>query len=88
MTEQIIWSNVLDNRYNCIVVRNSQHFGQLTIYDNQLNRYLLSKEVRLTYGAVFGPDAIDVSEWMGTIERVVDGVPDASVIEDWQNAPN
>jgi hypothetical protein len=39
----------------------------------------------LTYGAVFGPDAIDVSEWMGMIERAVDGVPDASVIEDWQN---
>ena len=86
MTEQIIWSNILDGRYDCKVVRNwSEHSGQLTIYDNQLNRYLLSKEVRLTYGAVFGPDAIDVSEWMGMIERAVDGVPDASVIEDWQN---
>jgi hypothetical protein len=70
-------------------VRNwSEHSGQLTIYDNQLNRYLLSKEVRLAYGATFGPDALDINEWMNMIEKVVDGVPDVSVIEDWQSETN
>ena len=86
MTEQIIWSNILDRRYDCKVVRSSQHFGQLTIYDNELSHYLYSEEVRLSFGAPFGPDVLDVNEWMNTIEKVVDGVPNVSVLEDWQNS--
>jgi hypothetical protein len=84
MTEEIIWSNVLNNRYDCKVVRNSGYTGQLTVYDNELKHYLYSEEVRLSYGAAFGPDALDLNEWMNMIEKVVDGVPDVSVIEDWQ----
>jgi hypothetical protein len=83
MMEEIIWSNILDERYECKVSRNSHYSGQLTIFDNQLKKFLYDEEVRLSFGATFGPDALDVNEWQDKIIEIVDGVPDASVIEDW-----
>jgi hypothetical protein len=84
--EELVWSNTLDERYECKVSRNSYYSGQLKIFDTQLKKYLYDEEVRLSYGASFGPDALDVEDWMNKIEEIVDDVPDVSVIEDWTDA--
>jgi hypothetical protein len=72
MTE-IIWENTLDQRYKCTVTRNSQYSGQLKILDEDLNKVLCDEEVRLSYGASFGPDVADVRDWEDRIIQIVDG---------------
>lgn len=74
MTE-IIWENTLDQRYKCTVTRNSQYLGQLKILDEELNKVLCDEEVRLSYGATFGPDVDDVNLWQDRIIEIVDNVP-------------
>ena len=71
----IIWENTLDERYMCSVTRNSQYSGQLKIFDTKLNKVLCDEEVRLSYGAAFGPDVADVNLWEERIIEIVDGVP-------------
>lgn len=82
MTETI-WENTLDQRYHCTVTRNAVYSGQLKIYDEKLNKVLCDEEVRLSYGAAFGPDVEDVRDWQDRIIEIVDGIPDPEVIEDW-----
>ena len=73
MNEQIIWTATLDDRYECNVTRNSHYSGQLKVFDNQEKKYLYDEEVRLSYGATFGPDAVDVVEWQDKVVEIVDG---------------
>jgi hypothetical protein len=72
MTETI-WENTLDGRYKCTVTRNSQYSGQLKILDEELNNVLCDEEVRLSYGATFGPDVDDLRDWEERIISIVDG---------------
>ena len=72
MTEPI-WENTLDGRYKCTVTRNSQYSGQLKILDEELNNVLCDEEVRLSYGAAFGPDVDDLRDWEDRIISIVDG---------------
>jgi hypothetical protein len=74
MNEQIIWTATLDDRYECKVTRNSHYSGQLKVFDNQEKKYLYDEEVRLSYGATFGPDAVDVVEWQDKVVEIVDGL--------------
>ena len=43
------------------------------MFDNQEKKYLYDEEVRLSYGATFGPDAVDVVEWQDKVVEIVDG---------------
>lgn len=71
---ELVWEAFLDRRYQCEVERTSQYTGVLKIYDT-LNekKELFSKEVTLSYGAVFGPDVDDVSVWQDTVVDFIDG---------------
>jgi len=73
MTVELIWENTLDDRYECKVTRNSEYSGQLKVLDTETNQILLDEEVRLSYGAAFGPDSFDIEDWCGKIVKVVDG---------------
>ena len=73
MTAEVVWESNLDNRYDCKVTRNSEYSGQLKVLDTETNQDLLDEEVFLSYGAFFGPDAADVSDWRDKIITVVDG---------------
>lgn len=73
MTAEVIWESNLDNRYDCKVTRNLEYTGQLKVLDTETNLVLLDEEVRLSYGASFGPDASDVADWRDKIIAVVDG---------------
>ena len=70
--EKPIWTATLDEWYECKVVRNSHYSGQLQVFDNQENKSLYDEEVRLSYGATFGPDALDVVEWQNKVMEIVD----------------
>jgi len=74
LMEKPIWTATLDERYECNVTRNSHYSGQLKVFDNQEKKYLYDEEVRLSYGATFGPDAIDVVEWQDKVVEIVDGL--------------
>ena len=71
MTETI-WTATLDERYECEVTRNSHYSGQLKVFDNQEKKYLYDEEVRLSFGATFGPDVDDVVKWQNIIMGMVD----------------
>jgi hypothetical protein len=73
MTAEVIWESNLDNRYDCKVTRNLEYTGQLKVLDTETNQVLLDEEVRLSYGASFGPDVFDVADWRDKIIAVVDG---------------
>lgn len=73
MTDEVIWESNLDNRYDCKVTRNLEYTGQLKVLDTETNQVLLDEEVRLSYGASFGPDVADVADWRDKIIAVVDG---------------
>ena len=72
MTEELVWEAELDGRYKCKVIRNSLYSGQLIVFDNETKKFLYDEEVRLSFGAAYGPDELDVSEWQTIIERLVD----------------
>jgi hypothetical protein len=73
MTEEIIWNATLDERYECKVLRNSYYSGQLQVFDNQQKKSLYDEEVRLSFGATFGPDVLDVVEWQNKVMEIVNG---------------
>ncbi|WP_200171397.1 hypothetical protein [Tomitella cavernea] len=71
----LIWWSRLDRRYQVEVIRDPAHSstGQLTVYDHEADDTPLhSEKVVLSYGAVFGPDAGDVTEWKQIAAAVVD----------------
>lgn len=42
------------------------------MFDNETKKFLYDEEVRLSFGALYGPDEFDVSEWQTIIESLVD----------------
>ena len=67
----IIWESKLDEVYDCKVERIDEGCGKLTVID-QFDRVLLSKEVKLSYSAVFGPDVADVAFWENLCVEIID----------------
>ena len=61
MNEQIIWKSTLDNRYAIQVVRVAPYQGKLVI--READEEVFSHQVRLSYGATFGPDVSDIADW-------------------------
>ena len=71
--KQIIWESLLDNRYQCQVVRESAYVGTLTITDTEQNTVVYTKAVSLSYEALFGPDMDDVYLWQTLCVNFIDG---------------
>lgn len=69
---QVIWSDRLDGRYTCEVRRIDGSRGELIVWDDQASSALFRKEVGLSYGAQFGPDADDLSLWRDEVVEFID----------------
>lgn len=65
-----IWEATLDDIYNCVVVKTGDYDGVLTIKKN--NTRVFETGVKLTAGAIFGADIIDIAEWESICVDYVD----------------
>lgn len=69
----LIWWARLDGRYQVEVQRVSDYLGILVVFDHNDGDHLIhSDEVGLSHGAIFGPDAGDVSDWKHRTMQVID----------------
>jgi hypothetical protein len=76
-----VYAGILDLRYKIEVIpqEGKTHLGTLAIYDGKDNDKLIhQEEVTISYGAVFGPDMGDVSEWQSKAIAVIDALPVSS----------
>lgn len=74
----VIWSTHIDERYLAEVVTDpdNRDRGTLAIYDHTADaRLLRAEEVRVSHGAVFGPDAGDIHEWSTALRRWLRDAP-------------
>jgi len=67
-----VWEATLDEIYHCTVERLNEYQGVLTIKKN--NTRIYSTAVHLSYGAVFGPDVMDIAEWESICVNYVDNL--------------
>ena len=73
-----VWQSMLDGHYDVRVTRTEDtHLGQLTITDTRDGQVLLEETVPLSYGAMFGPDILDVQAWQERGIAVIDAPPEA-----------
>lgn len=73
-SESVVWRSQLDDRYLIEVVRTGERTANLRVFDHTNNdAVLLTEDVGLSYGAVFGPDVEDVSDWKDRVLRLIDG---------------
>lgn len=70
--QQAVWESTLDDRYRCVVSRTGARTGRLTITDMETEDELHAENVRLAYGAKFGPDIGDIRTWQELAMEVVD----------------
>jgi hypothetical protein len=74
MSNEIIWKSTLDEKYECVVERTGVYQGRLTVTENNTSKHILDKDVSLSYGALFGPDAVDIAEWQLSIIDAIDNI--------------
>ena len=67
-----VWESVLDGQYHCTVTRLSDYKGKLEVVHQETQKIILSKELGLSYRAIFGPDMDDVSVWQNLCIEAVD----------------
>ena len=65
-----IWEATLDDIYKCEVNKTGDYDGVLTI--KKKNTRVFETGVKLTAGAIFGADVIDVAEWESICVDYVD----------------
>jgi hypothetical protein len=71
MQPNIVWTSTLDSKYVLTITRIDDYLGELTLSEGDL---VLHREVvGLSYGAIFGSDVADVSEWQRIAVAFVDG---------------
>jgi hypothetical protein len=70
MQYNVVWTSALDGKYEVTVTRIDDYLAELTIAES--NRVLHRETVGLSYGATFGPDVADVSEWQRVAVEFVD----------------
>lgn len=73
LAEQLIWRAMLDGRFRARVVRSGPYSGVLTIEDEHA-RVLLRDNVSLSYGALWGPEPLDMQEWQQRAEAFLAGM--------------
>lgn len=71
MSEDVIWTSLLDNRYIVTVRRTAPYRGELTITD--AGQIIHREAVGLMFDAIFGPDIDDVSNFQRIAIQIVDG---------------
>lgn len=75
--EDVIWADAVDNgAWKAKVVRTSERAGELTVTESATGRVVHRENVGLSYGAVFGPDIADVTQWQDTVINVIDNPSD------------
>ena len=67
-----IWDAVLDELYQCEVVRTQEYRGLLTIKNTQNGHVILEQEIGISYDAQFGPDIGDVAYWQDICVNKID----------------
>lgn len=73
MIEDIVWEQTVDaGAFRCKVVGTDDYRGQLTVEVATSGEILLDIPVGLSYGALFGPDIDDVSDWQIQSIKVID----------------
>lgn len=72
MSKDVVWEATLDDIYKCQVTRTDAYTGILTISNK--DKTLFSKEVSMSYGALFGPDVADVNYWENICVDYVDSL--------------
>lgn len=76
-----IWEATIDNRFKCSVVRSEDYTGKLIIVDTEDEDKIIHKtDVSLSYGAMFGPDVSDISEWEEICINIVDEFAKSEII--------
>jgi len=71
MQDNVVWTSILDKRYEVTVTRSDDYLAELTISEG--NQVLHRESVGLSYGAIFGPDVADVADWRRIAVAFVDG---------------
>lgn len=71
MHDNVVWTSTLDGKYEVTVTRTDNYHGELTISEGDL--VLHRESVGLSYGAIFGPDVADVTDWRRISVEFVDG---------------
>lgn len=72
----VLWEQTLDGLYLCRVVRLTASSGRLTVTDTRFSdTVILTKDVGLMFGAIFGADVDDVAEWQELAEAAIDHNP-------------
>ena len=67
--------SILDDRFKLEVYRTARYEGKLILTDTEDdNKILLEKDDGIMYGAMFGPDVVDVAEWQDMAVEVVDNL--------------
>lgn len=73
MDKPIVWSTELDHTWDIKVYRTEDSYkGTLVMKHKQNNQIAFTKDVSLSFGAVFGPDVADVGEWQDLCIGVAD----------------
>ena len=71
---EVIFTAKLDKQYPVRVIRTGDRTGRLEVYqDDEATEPLRTWDVSLGYGAIFGPDVLDVEEWHGIVAEYIDG---------------
>lgn len=65
-----LWESKLDGKYHCSVHRMSPYQGLLLLNEDTTN--LLTKDVTVSYNALFGPDVQDVTDWQNICIDFID----------------
>lgn len=78
--EDVIWADTVDNgAWEAKVVGTSDRAGELTVTESATGQVVHRETVGLSYGAVFGPDVADLSQWQDTVINVIDNPSDRRV---------
>jgi hypothetical protein len=71
MQKNVVWTSTLDGKYEVTVTRINDYLGELAISEADIVHH--REIVGLSYGATFGPDVADVSEWQRIAVEFADG---------------
>lgn len=73
MDKPIVWKTELDRTWDIKVYRTENFYkGTLVMKHKQNDQIVFTKEVALSYGAMFGADVADVSEWQDICLKIAD----------------
>ena len=70
-TDEVVWQNRLDNRYDVTVFGSTAPYtGIFVLRDRETELY--RGAVHLAYNAIIGPDAADVAAWQDVAVAIID----------------